>query len=119
MNDKLRLIRLVLIASGDPIEEVDSFISKHEQWFFLWELFKAIALRNWRAGIKRGDVNFMGQMQIIGEIRKQCPATGSEPYSVNNNLAPKFALMVNAITKSDYFEIRKRKAKTDNGRIAA
>lgn len=118
MNEKLRLIRQVLLVSGYPLEEVDSFIAKHNSWYYIWEKFKALALKNWRDGIKRGDKNFAGQMQLLGEVRKLCPATGQDPYSVNNNFAPKFALMFNAITQEEYFEIRRKGAKSKHQEAA-
>jgi len=109
--DQVKLMRFILRAEGYTTEDVNEIMSDVNEWYPIWLEFKRIALANMRANIFPGKRGYLGQMQILGEIRKMCPDRGNKPYEVNNNLAPIFARFFNAIAKQDYFELRELKQK--------
>lgn len=118
--DQIRLVRYSLIASGFDTEVVTEFINRWDSWYALWERFKAVALGQYRNNIRRGDRDFKAQMDILAELRWQGKGGGDKEFEVNNNHAPKFAAMFNAITHSDHFELRRKGGKSKHeGRAAA
>lgn len=106
---QISVIRSILRGHNYSPCLVDNIMGKVDEWYPIWLEFKVIALRNFRANIRYGEKGYLGQMQILGEIRKMCPARGSEPYEVNNDWAPIFARLFNAIVHCDYFELRELK----------
>ena len=108
-KDQIKIMRFILRAEGYTAEQTDKIMSDSANWYEIWIEFKSIALAQMRAGINYGTYGYLGQMQILGEIRKKCPARGNKPYEVNNNHAPIFARFYNAIVKKPYFELREQK----------
>jgi hypothetical protein len=110
-KEQIKIMRFILRAESYSADEVDEIMEDISSWYEIWLEFRAIALAQMRAGINCGTYGYLGQMQILGEIRKKCPARGNKPYEVDNNYAPIFARFYNAIVKKPYFELRNKKQK--------
>ncbi len=116
-SKQIQVMRFILRGNGYSKEFTDQIMNSAEEWYPIWLEFKKVALENRKNGIFRGRMGYLGQMQILGEIRKKCPARGNVPYEVNNDYAPVFARFFNAITKSEYFELREiSKSLSENNR---
>lgn len=116
--EKIKIARHALLSAGYRDEALNYFMSSIYEWYPIWLEFKEIAMRQKNAGVTRGKTGFMGQMQIIGEVRKKCPARGNKPYEVNNDFAPMAARLFNCLIGYDYFELRASKATAEIKRAA-